>query len=218
MPQEVTAIVAESLPVFREAILRMLTYDLAVRVNHVVENLQEALDLIIATRPSLAVIDRELPGRDALEVVALALQRSPRTQIMLTAAHFSDADIVRACRTGVRACVLKSDTTDEIRAAMKAVLAGQAVFSRGLRGRVAVRSERDYCRAGATSPFKELTTREIQVLTYVARGLSTKEIATVLNVSTKTVDEHKANFMAKLDIHDRVLLTHYAIRQGLVSV
>ena len=68
-----------------------------------------------------------------------------------------------------------------------------------------------------SDPFKDLTKREIQVLTYVAQGLSVKEIAALLNVCAKTVDAHKANVMDKLNIHDRVLLAHYAIREGLVS-
>ncbi len=62
-----------------------------------------------------------------------------------------------------------------------------------------------------------LTEREIQVLRHTARGLSAKEIATALNVSAKTVESHKAHVMDKLNIHDRVLLARYAIREGLVS-
>ena len=80
---------------------------------------------------------------------------------------------------------------------------------------------RGHCNSGGgrtTGQVEGLTKREIQVLTHIARGLSVKEIATALNVSTKTVESHKANIMAKLDIHDRVLLARYAIREGLVSV
>jgi len=80
---------------------------------------------------------------------------------------------------------------------------------------------RGHCNSGGgrtTGRVEGLTGREIQVLTHIARGLSVKEIATALNVSAKTVESHKANITAKLDIHDRVLLARYAIREGLVSV
>ena len=79
---------------------------------------------------------------------------------------------------------------------------------------------RGHCNSGGgrtTGRVEGLTEREIQVLTHIARGLSVKEIAAVLSVSAKTVEGHKANIMGKLDIHDRVMLTRYAIREGLVS-
>ena len=213
----VTAVVAESLPVFREAILRMLSYDLGARAADSVDNVEAALDLITAIRPSLAVVDRDLPGRAVLEALPLVREQSPETRIMLLAVHLSDTDVVRASDAGVRGYALKSDTVDELRRTMEGVLAGRVVFSRRLRERPVVRRACNSGRACMSGPFKDLTEREIQVLTYVAQGLSVKEIAALLNVCAKTVDGHKANVMDKLNIHDRVLLTHYAIREGLVS-
>jgi DNA-binding NarL/FixJ family response regulator len=76
----------------------------------------------------------------------------------------------------------------------------------------------NFGRGRTNSRVEDLTERETQVLTHIARGLSVKEIATVLNVSAKTVEGHKASIMAKLNIRDRVLLARYATREGLVSV
>jgi DNA-binding NarL/FixJ family response regulator len=220
MRQGVTVIVAESLPAFREALMRALTPDLGAEVIYSGEDLEEALDWIITTRPTLAVIDRDSPGPGAFAIVAVARQRSPRTRVVLTAARISDAEIVQACRAGVHACVSKSDSIDRLHATLRAVLAGRVVFPRASARSDAVRNDgndRKDRPASPTRPLEELTKRETQVLAHVARGLSTKEIAAVLDVSAKTVDRHKANVMAKLDIHDRVLLALYAIRAGLVS-
>jgi len=218
VPREATAIVAESLPVFREAILRLLTDDLAVPAAYAAKDLEEALELIEAVGPSLAVIDRGLPGGDALETLSVVRERSPDTRIMLLALHLSDTDIARAFRAGVRGYALKSETVDELRRTIEGVLAGRVVFSPGLQERPLVRRA---CNSGGgpgAGPLEALTEREIQVLTHIAHGLSVKEIGTLLNVCPKTVDSHKATIMAKLDIHDRVLLARCAIREGLVSV
>jgi len=218
MRREATAVVAEGLPVFREAILRILRHDLGVEMVQAVDDVAHALKLIEAARPTLAVIDRDLPGRDALEAVSLARELSPETRVMLLAIHFTDTDIVRATKVGVRGYALKSDAVDELRRAMEAVLAGQVVFSQKVRERLVACGGPNSVGAEVTGRIAELTGREIEILACIGQGLSVKEVATLLNVSPKTVDGHKTSLMAKLDIHDRVLLAHYAVREGLVSL
>jgi DNA-binding NarL/FixJ family response regulator len=119
---------------------------------------------------------------------------------------------------GAQRRALKTVSADEFRLTIDEVRAGRVALSRRVREQIMVRS---YCNSGgerARGQLEGLTRRETQVLTHIAQGLSVKEIATTLNVSIKTVEGHKANLMTKLDIHDRVLLAHHAIRQGLVSV
>ena len=217
MRGKVAAVVAESLPAVRDAILHLLRYDLGAEVGDSVDNFEDALELVKAVRPELAVIDRDLPGRDALEAVALVRGLSPHTYVLLLAGHLSETDIVRASKAGVRGYALKSDTIGELRRTMKDALAGRIVFSRGVRKRLLARAGGRHSGGGHTpTRLEDLTEREIQVLTYIAQGLSVKETAAVMKLSPKTVDAHKMSVMGKLDIHDRVLLAHYAIREGLV--
>jgi DNA-binding NarL/FixJ family response regulator len=218
MRRKAAAVVVEGLPVFREAMLRMLRHDLGVEMVQAVADVAHALKLIEAAHPCLAVIDRDLPGPDALEAVSLARELSPETRVVLLSALLTDADIVRAMKVGVRGYALKSDAVYELRRVVKGVLAGQVVFSQKVRERLVARGGPNYAGAEVTGRIAELTGREIEILACIGQGLSVKEVAALLNVSPKTVDGHKTSLMAKLDIHDRVLLAHYAVREGLVSL
>jgi DNA-binding NarL/FixJ family response regulator len=214
MPQEVTVIVAEGLRTFRHSVLRLLAREFCAQVSHVGTDLEEALQVTIGTRPALAVVDRDLPGPDVLGVVASIRRHSPQTLVILTGAAVSEADVAAAHQAGAQACVSKRTTPDELRRAVAGVLMGYRVSPHVVFSRGPVRHDH---MAVSDRPVEQLTMREMQVLAQIGRGLSTKEIATVLNVSWKTVDRHRANVMGKLDIHDRVLLARYAIREGLVS-
>lgn len=216
--QEVTAIVGERLPILREALVRMLARDFSLTVCHAGGDVVAALDQVVAVRPRLAVIDVDVGGDAAFDGVARAAQQSPRTRFVLTAVHFSSTGLGRAHAVGARACILKSDTRDEFYMAIRDSLAGRFTCSRRLRERFGVRWDRKSHRFSVDGPLSELTRREIHVLTYIGRGYSTKEIAVALKLSPKTVDRHKWNVMLKLDTHNRVLLSHHAIREGLVSV
>lgn len=196
----------------------MLTGDLSIVVSHATGDLAESLDWVVATRPQLAIIDCSCGKIDVLDALAHATQRSPHTRFLLTAVLFSGTDLVRAHAAGVCAFVLKSDMPGEFRAAIQDTLDGRFVCSRKLREQFDIQWDRESNGLSVSGPLSGLTKREIQVLTNIGQGFSTKEIAVALKVSPKTVDRHKASVMLKLDTHDRVLLAHCAIREGLVSL
>lgn len=213
-----TAIVAESLPLFREGLVRLLEVGLAVRVVEVLDDSDTILQAQRVLRPTLAVIDRDLPGRDVFEVLQSARRVSPHTRCVLMASQISDVDIDRALAAAVSGYVLKSDGAEELRQAVQRTLAGEFGVTPGVAARLTVGSRRGAGRSNRASLLTKLTKRELEVLVCVARGLTVKETAVLLAVSPKTVDGHKARVMAKLQIHDRVHLTHYAIGEGLISV
>jgi DNA-binding NarL/FixJ family response regulator len=210
-----TAVVAESRPSFRDLVLRLLAGDLGIDAV-TATSLDGAIDALIGTHPDLAVIDRHWPGCDPFALLPAVCQQLPRTYVVLTAGHFSNSDVARMRNTGVRGCLLESAPPDELRTVLRTVLAGGRVFPSAVRGPGTRRSHRRGHRHTAPSPIEDLTVRELQVLTCVGRGLSTKEIASALNVSVKTADRHRTNLMAKLGIHDRVQLALCAVREGLV--
>lgn len=212
-----TAIVAESRPAFADLILRLLGGDLGVETTLTADSLDGAINAMIATHPDLASIDRDWPGCNPLAVLPLVCQQLPGTCLVLTGEHFSTSDIARMRNMGARGCILKSAPAEEILAAFKAVLAGGTAFPDTAHKADAVRHAPRRRPHTPPRPIEGLTVRELQVLTHVGRGLSTKEIATALNVSVETADRHRTNLMAKLDIHDRVGLALCAVREGLVT-
>lgn len=215
--QGVSAIVGDAIPVFREAIVQVLARELSISVSHHGEHLAEILDLVIAKRPRLALIDRDLGDVGLIDTIALAVQRTRRTCFILTSVRFSGTDLLRAHNAGVNACLLKTDTSGELCRSIQDALNGRFVYSQKLQEQFNIRWDRKSHKLSLSGPLSELTKRELQVLTYIAHGFSTKEIAAMMAVSPKTVDRHKASVMLKLDTHDRVLLTHFAIREGLIS-
>ena len=197
--------------------MRLLELKLGVRVVNVIHDAGQILRAQRALRPTLAVIDRDIPGRDVFEVLYRAPRFSPPMRSMLLLSRLSDTDIDRAFAAGVNGCALKSDGVGQLRRALRRVLTGELGVTASVGARLAVRAGANPSRLTPTSLLMELTERELEILTHVAQGLAVKEIANLLSMSPKTVDGHKSRVMAKLGIHDRVRLSRYAIREGLVS-
>ena len=135
-----TAIVAESLPLFREGLVRLLEVKLAVRVVEVIHDAGQILRVQRALRPTLAVIDRDIPGRDVFEVLYRVPRFSPPMRSMLLLSRLSDTDIDRAFAAGVNGCALKSDGVEQLRRALRRILAGELGVTASVGARLAVRA------------------------------------------------------------------------------
>jgi two-component system nitrate/nitrite response regulator NarL len=216
MRLQTTALVAESHPGFRRLLVRVLKRDLDVRVAHLPRTASDAFGLILTTRPDIAIIDRDLPGQDSLRALPTIRQGAPRTRVVLTASDLSHADIIRARHAGAWGHLVKSASRSEVLAVLKALLAEDSVLTGD--------EDAGNAQAGAdVNPSAErkgriatLTRREMEVLTCVGRGMSTKEIAAAIDLSVKTIDRYQSRLMAKLNIRDRVQLSLCAIREGMV--
>lgn len=213
-----SAIIFESVPAFAAVLERVLQDDLGMSVFRSVDTPSDALQLVRAYHPRMAILDFDSFVGKPRDSILSARGLSPHTSIVFAAARFSDRDILSAIEAHVRGFLLKSDTIDQIRPILRDVSAGLVAFSSGLRGQIVEHAGDKSGRRALSVPFARLTRREIEILTLVAQGLSEKEMAAALAVRPKTVASHKASISAKLNIHDRVLLTHYAIREGLVSI
>lgn len=173
---------------------------------------REALAVAETARPDVAVLDLSMPLLNGLDVARqlAAGDRGPRT--ILVTMHAEDRYVLDALRAGVRGYVLKKQAAADLVRAIREVAAGRVYLSPGVGAAVA-----EAIRTGGPAPAERLTPREREVLQLVAEGKTTKEIATILNVSVKTADSHRTRLMQKLDIHDVAGLTRCAIRLGLVQ-
>ena len=124
--------------------------------------------------------------------------------------HFALQQQARAA--GVSGFVHKGDDSSELISAIREVIAGQTHFSPTIKERLSSAE-----RSSGDSRLSTLSSREMETLRYVAKGLSKKEIAPLMHISVKTVDKHVTQLMTKLDIHDRVGLARFAIREGLIE-
>ncbi len=181
-----------------------------------VTNADDALDACLRDQPHVVILDVDMPGAP-FDVARTIIARCPRTSPIFLSAHAHDRYIEAALKSGARAYVSKADTPETLLQAIRHAAAGRWFFSADIRDRIVVEEDGVRLREGAGGKLATLTTREIEVLRFVAQGLSKKEIAEKLHLSVKTVENHATNLMTRLKIHDRVELTRLAIREGLVQ-
>lgn len=161
----------------------------------------EAIRLVRELKPDIALVDVSMPGLSGLDVASRVRKEHPETRVVIVSMH-ADREYVRmALAAGASGYLLKQAARGELEKALEAVARGERWLSPTLTKDLA--SER-------------LTPRQREVLKLIAEGLSTKEIASKLNVSVKTIDTHRTELMDRLGIHGVAGLVRYAIRIGLV--
>ena len=180
---------------------------------------QAGLSLINQHRPDVVVVDINMPGNGSFEMAQVALRQYPSMKIVFLTAHNTDVNVERALASGAAGFVTKSESLTAIVTALREVTSGRAPYlSDDVRGRMVVGLRSTPAGAPTVASRKSLLSpREVEVLCCVAQGQSAKQIASVLTISSKTVERHKSNIMAKLNLHTQVDLTRYAIREGIIS-
>ena len=176
---------------------------------------REALEMVEKHRPDVALLDITMPGLNGLEVAGRVAGVSPNTKVVILSMHANEGYVAQALRAGVAGYLLKDAAARDLESALKTVLRGDTYLSPSISKQVVemfLRSDEP-----ATDPLSGLTARQREILQLIAEGRSTKEIASDLGVSVKTVETHRAQLMERLDIHDIPGLVRFAIRAGLVS-
>ena len=177
----------------------------------------EALTRARATRPQVVVLDLQIPEPDGVEVTGALVAADPAVRVLILSASGEQEDVLEAVKAGATGYLVKSASRDELLSAVRRVAQGEAVFTPGLAGLVlgGYRRLADTPSASGGDDRPQLTERETEVLRMVAKGLSSKQIADRLVLSHRTVQNHVQNTLRKLQLHNRVELTRYAIEQGL---
>ena len=177
----------------------------------------QALAEIRHLQPDLAVLDIDMPGPSVFGVVATLRPELPDLRVVFLSAFVSDYYVQQALDLGAAGYISKTEPLDVIVAAVREVARGGVFYSPEVRERIVVDHDGLVIAKPVQSRLGLLTPREREVLDAIARGLAKKAIADLLSISVKTVEQHCAHLMDKLEIHDRVELTRYAIREGLVN-
>ena len=206
--------VVDDHPMWRDAVER----DLAAAgfdVVAVAGDGHQAIARFPAARPQVVVLDLQIPGPDGVEVTREVLRHDPSSRVLILSASGEQDDVLEAVKAGATGYLVKSASREELLAAVRRVAAGDTVFTPGLAGLV-LGEFRRMSSEGPPVPYGErLTERETEILKMVAKGMSYKQIAERLVLSHRTVQNHVQNTLRKLQMHNRVELTRYAIEQGL---
>ena len=172
----------------------------------------EAVELAAAGGVDLAVLDIAMPRMTGLQAAREISRRELPVRMLMLSMYDNEQYLLAALQAGASGYVLKSVVDRDLVAACRAAVRGEPFLHPGAAGTLI----RDHLRRG-TVPDRLLTPREEEVVKLIAEGNSAKEIADTLVISVKTVDRHRANVLAKLGLRDRLDLTRFAIRAGLVE-
>ncbi|MCA1644608.1 MAG: response regulator transcription factor [Chloroflexi bacterium] len=183
------------------------------------EDGQLAVVLANQLRPDVAVVDLTMPRLNGVEAIRQIKRDLPATEVVVLSVHDSEPYVVQALRAGAAGYVLKRNAATELAAAIRAAHDGQAYLHPSIARRVLddYLSRIHSSETGVADPHERLTPREREVLQLAAEGHTTRAIAGLLCLSTKTVEHHRASLMTKLGLHGQTELVKYAIRAGLVE-
>ena len=200
---------------FRTGIRVYLQMDPDLTIVGEADNGEEALCLVKELRPDVVVLDISMPGLDGLSVTRIIREHAPESRVILLTQHENREYIRSALKMGASGYVLKRAAADELIAGIKKVHAGKSYLDPYVTDLV-VQDYRDKRADNGGDAYEQLSEREKEILVYLTKGHTNKEIAGILCISFKTVDFHRANIMRKLAVQNRVELTKFAMKKGLI--
>jgi DNA-binding NarL/FixJ family response regulator len=172
----------------------------------------DALEQAVRLKPDVAVLDVSMPRMTGLQATHEIKQQSPATQVLILSMHDDERYLFEALKAGASGYVLKAQADTDLLAAIRAVERGEPFLTPEAQRTLI----KDVLERGSSGE-EELTPREEEIVKLVAEANTTKQIAEILHLSEKTVENHRANAMRKLGMRDRVELVRYAIRRGLIE-
>ena len=216
--RKIRVLVVDDHTIVRDGICALLALAPDIEVVGEAGNGREALDKVRQLAPDVVLMDIAMPVMDGLEATRRVRKEFPGTKVLVLTQYTEKEYIFPIIEAGAQGFLSKTAASSELTSGIRAVHGGESFLSPV----VAKAFVEDYQRGTPGrekgDPYRQLTGREREVLKLVAEGYTTKEIADLLVVSTKTVEGHKTNLMAKLDIHNKTDLVKYAIRKGIITV
>jgi DNA-binding NarL/FixJ family response regulator len=173
----------------------------------------EARELAIRERPDLAILDVRMPKLTGLQVTRELKRQAPEVAVLILSMHDDERYLFEALKAGASGYVLKTQADADLLEAIRAVERGEPFLTPTAQQALI----KDVLERGREPGEEDLTPREEEIVKLVAEAHTTKEIAEILHLSEKTVENHRGNAMRKLGMRDRVELVRYAIRRGLIE-
>jgi DNA-binding NarL/FixJ family response regulator len=214
IPLVTGVLLADDHPIVRHGLRDILNAEADFRVADEVDDGAEAVQRALEDDIHLAILDVTMPRMTGLQAARELSHRRPELRILMLSMHQNEQFLFEALRAGASGYVLKTAADRDLVAACRATMRGETFLYAG----AVTTLVREYLdRARDEDNVDPLTPRELEVLKLVAEAHTSDEIAALLLISRKTVDRHRANMLEKLGMRDRVELTRYAIRRGLIA-
>ena len=209
-------LIADDHGIVRAGVRMLLERQEDIEVIAEAENGAEARDLAIAHRPDLAILDVKMPELTGLEATRAIRAEAPEVAVLILSMHDEERYLFEALKAGASGYVLKSAADKDLIGAIRAVERGEPFLTPDAQ-QALIRDVLDRGPGEGSDAEHRLTPREEEVVKLVAEAHTNREIAALLGLSEKTVENHRSNAMKKLGMRDRVELVRYAIRRGLIE-
>jgi len=207
MPQsdKIQVMIANDQVLVREGLGAVLNRNKNIEVTAQAEKVGQVLDYFRKYRPNVLLIDLRMEGMDTIEIIRKIREDFPKAAILMVSAYDGSEDIYRALKAGARGYLLKDVSDSELIAAIQTVNSGRRHISTAIAIRLAERMD-----------HSTLTKREMEVLQFIVRGKSNKEIADLLNVAEETIKYHVKGIFSKLGVTDRTQAATAALLRGII--
>ena len=210
--------VADDHAIVREGIISLLEKENDLKVVGEAGDGNEALERILRLKPDVAIMDVSMPPSNGIVITKELFDSGYAGKVLILTQHDKEGYLQSALKAGVSGYLLKYSIKQEVIDAIRVVMRGGNYFSPSISKVLLQEYLHEEKRKTATPEGLPLTSREIEVLKFLAQGLSSRQIAEKMNVGIRTVDFHRANIIQKLEIHDIASLTRYAIKHGLIDI
>ena len=205
----IRVVLADDHELVRSGIVALLSFVEGVEVIAEARNGDELVALVEQLQPDLVMTDITMPGMDGLAAIAHIHRRWPQVRLVVLSMHDTVDFVKRAVASGACGYLMKNAPSFELHQAIRSVMAAGSYFSPSI--------AQQLLRPSEPTVAEQLTERQIEVLSRIAQGRSSKEIGFELGLSSKTVDVHRARIMQRLELRDVASMTRYAVRNGLVK-
>jgi DNA-binding NarL/FixJ family response regulator len=217
MNPTISVILVDNHAVFRESLRTRLEAEGNIRVLAALPDAQAAVAESARLQPDVVLMDIDMPGLSSFDAAEMIHAKCAKSAVVFLSAFANDHYIEKALAVDAAGYVVKDESIETLVNAIRKAASRRAYYSPEIQARIVATLEGPRLSRKSPTRASTLTEREIEVLRYVGRGMSDKEIGQAAQISPHTAHRHVVSLMTKLDIHTRVELTRFAIREGLAE-
>lgn len=214
---KIRVLLAEDHTIVRKGLRSLLQGQSGIDVVAEAEEGRQAVRLAEQLGPDVVLMDFSMPGLNGLEATRQIIERVPGTKVLVLTRHMNQEYVDRILEAGASGYLVKKSAPEELVIAIQAVQRGDSYLDPAIATTI-IRGYLGKSKPGSEDRYEKLTPRQREVLQLIAEGRANREIAAILHISVKTVENHRASLMKALDLHSTAELTQYAIRTGIISL